>query len=471
MHGNVSGWFGTATDIDDLKRTEAALRASEEQFRRAIEDAPIPVIMQAEDGEVLQISRTWTELTGYGLDDVPTFDAWVHRAYGPGESEVRRLVRRLFSEDVKLLDTEVDITTAAGDRRRWSFSASAPGTLVDGRRFIVGMALDITERTRADEALRESQQLLRLIVENAREYAIFSLDRSRRITSWNAGAQAILGFSEAEVVGQKGDIIFVEEDRAVGVPAREAEKALTEGRASDERWHVRRDGTRFWASGVMTAMRDASGNAVGLLKIFRDQTAELLATEALERSRQRLAEALRETEQARAEAEAAGHAKDHFLAVLSHELRTPLTPILFATRMLEKHTDLPAAVRAALAMIGRNVELEAHFVDDLLDVTRIARGKMELTRAPIDVHDAVLRAVEVAGSDFETKGHAVEVKLEARRSEIDGDRARLQQVFWNLLKNAAKFTPPRGRVDIRSHNEGDTVVIEVQDTAWASIRR
>ena len=158
--GHVSAVVLVVSDIDALKRTAEALRGSEEQFRRAIEEAPIPVIMHAEDGQVLQISRTWTELTGYTPEDMPTFDVWLNRAYGTGADQVRDHVRRLFQGEASVLNTELAIMTRDGERRHWAFSASAPGTLIDGRRFIVGMALDITERRHGEEALREAHEQL-----------------------------------------------------------------------------------------------------------------------------------------------------------------------------------------------------------------------------------------------------------------------------------------------------------------------
>lgn len=151
-------------DISAKKKAEQALKDSEEQFRRAIEDAPIPIIMQAEDGHVLQISRTWTELTGYALADVPTFEAWLTRAYGPGADAVRAHVQQLFRGDRPTLGVEFGIRTRAGIERYWSFSGSAPGTLRDGRRFIVGMAVDVTERKQLEGDLRRSHDELEMRV-------------------------------------------------------------------------------------------------------------------------------------------------------------------------------------------------------------------------------------------------------------------------------------------------------------------
>lgn len=173
--------------------------------------------------------------------------------------------------------------------------------------------------------------------------------------------------------------------------------------------------------------------------------------------------ALEETEHTRAEAEAAGRAKDHFLAVLSHELRTPLTPVLMAVHTLARRADLPPEVREAMEMIQRNVEVEANFVDDLLDITRIARGKIEVVRETMDLHAAVARAVEITASDFEEKKQRLRVALEARAHLLSGDDLRLQQVFWNLLKNASKFTPEGGEISLRSRNEAGGIVVEVSD--------
>jgi PAS domain S-box-containing protein len=145
------GGFGTVQDITVRKQTEEALKENEEQFRRAIEEAPVPVIMHAEDGQVLQISRSWTELTGYQAEDIPTFEAWLNLAYKEGADVVREHMRALFKGDKRSVGIDFPIRTVKGEARYWSFSASSPGILPDGRRFIVGMAVDITERKKVEQ--------------------------------------------------------------------------------------------------------------------------------------------------------------------------------------------------------------------------------------------------------------------------------------------------------------------------------
>ena len=158
-------------------------------------------------------------------------------------------------------------------------------------------------------------------------------------------------------------------------------------------------------------------------------------------------------------------AKDAFLAALSHELRTPLNPALMATVALERTKRLPAAVRRGLALIRRNIELEAHLIDDLLDLTRITKGKLELQMAPLDIHNVVHRALEICGSDITEKKLKVTLQLGAEQSVTTGDAVRLQQALWNLIRNAIKFTQVGGRITIRSGNTTQpSVWVEVRDS-------
>jgi two-component system, chemotaxis family, CheB/CheR fusion protein len=168
-------------------------------------------------------------------------------------------------------------------------------------RVMAGTAIvrDISITKHAEEALRQSDERLRLVVENATEFAIFSLDLQRRVATWNAGAQSLLGYSSEEIVGKPADVIFTPEDRALKIPDQETATALAQGRASDDRFHLRNDGSRFWASGAVMLMRDTKGEAVGYVKILRDQSAARESRQALERSQAELLRVLAENEKAR----------------------------------------------------------------------------------------------------------------------------------------------------------------------------
>jgi signal transduction histidine kinase/CHASE1-domain containing sensor protein/ActR/RegA family two-component response regulator len=175
-----------------------------------------------------------------------------------------------------------------------------------------------------------------------------------------------------------------------------------------------------------------------------------------------------ELRSAKEAAEKANRSKDQFLAMLSHELRTPLTPVLAATAGSAIDPSLPAAVRNDLAMIHRNVELEARLIDDLLDLTRVSRGKLQLRDETVDLHRVIADAVAVVPPEsIGNKRLSVEQDLSAPAHHVRGDAARLQQVFWNLVKNAVKFTPPGGRISIRTSNlpfDAGALRVEVADT-------
>ena len=172
----------------------------------------------------------------------------------------------------------------------------------------------------------------------------------------------------------------------------------------------------------------------------------------------------RELKREKESAESANAAKDRFLAMLSHELRTPLTPVLIWAGGMADDPQVPPEMREGLKMICRNVELEARLIDDMLDLTRITRGKLKIETAPADLHELLRHALDIVRSDIENRQLEVTVSLDATNAQVMVDAPRLQQVFWNVLRNACKFTPPHGRVTVRSCNADEkTIVIEVRD--------
>jgi signal transduction histidine kinase/DNA-binding response OmpR family regulator len=169
-------------------------------------------------------------------------------------------------------------------------------------------------------------------------------------------------------------------------------------------------------------------------------------------------------QKARAEAERANLAKDSFLAMLSHELRTPLTPVLTSVLALEQTEGLPADVRASLQMIRRNVELEARLIDDLLDLTRISKGKVQLSLEEVDAHSLLRNALEICQADIDKKHLALRTDFAAENVHLEADPARLQQIFWNLIKNAVKFTPEGGRLEVSTGNQDGHLRVQVSDS-------
>jgi two-component system CheB/CheR fusion protein len=335
----------------------------------------------------------------------------------------------------------------------------------DAGKVIAGTAMvrDISSSRDAAEALRSSEEFLRMVIENATEYAIFSTDLERRITIWNSGAQRILGYTEQEVLGQSADIIFVPEDRAREVPAQEAATALAEGRSADDRFHQRKDGSRFWAGGAMMLMRDARGEAAGFVKILRDQTAERQVQEALRRSREESLTALDNAEKARQELEAADSAKDRFLAVLSHELRNPLASIASAADLLGVATSTEEDRGRAGEVIARQSLAMRTLLDDLLDISRLRLGRLEIQRRPVGLVEVLLGAVETTRPLADAAGHRLSLHLPAHEIEVFGDPLRLGQVAMNLLTNAIKYTHKKGLISVSLELTEENVVLVVTD--------
>lgn len=285
----------------------------------------------------------------------------------------------------------------------------------------------VAERTRA---LSESERRFRMMVESVVDYAIVMLNGDGRVASWNAGAQRIHGYGADEIVGQHLSRFYSREDVARGKPELELREASAEGRFEEEGWRVRRDGSTFWASVVVTAVRDDGGRLLGFAKITRDLT---------ERNRVE-AELIR----AKVAAEKASEAKSQFLANMSHELRTPLNSLLILARLLADNAEAnltPKQVQFAQTILGSGIDLLA-LINDLLDLAKIESGA--ITRLNV----APARLAEVAEElERSFRQLALDRRIEFRISLdpalpmlIHTDIARLKQVLKNLLANAFKFT-------------------------------
>jgi PAS domain S-box-containing protein len=217
------------------------------------------------------------------------------------------------------------------------------------------------------------------------------------------------------------------------------------------------DGTYRWFDMRIAAVRDASG---GVGKWFASCTDIQSQREAME-ERERL---LAAEQCARQTAEEANRAKDRFLAMLSHELRTPLTPVLAGTRVLETMPELPPAAQSSVKMIRRNIELEARLIDDLLDLTRVANGKLRLALETVDVHDVIDSVLELFHAEIQVKALDVHLEKRAEHHYVLADPARLQQMLWNLVRNAAKFTPDGGHIYVRTRDARMRIEVEIEDT-------
>lgn len=300
---------------------------------------------------------------------------------------------------------------------------------------------DITDRRNAEEQLHARETRMRLVAESTKDYAIITTDADGGVVSWNKGAERVFGYSETEMLGQSLEPLFVLEDRAAGVRQDEMRRAREDGRAEDERWHLRKDGSVVYCSGVTTPLGPAA--AFGYAKIARDQTDRAINDSAREK-------ALTSEQQNRSNAENAVALKDEFLAVMSHELRHPLNMIHINAELLSRLPEIgqsPAAHRAT-QQVRMAVLSQAKIIDDLLDMSRLRTGKLAIVVTPVDIGAMARNIASTAHADAATAALALSVTVSNEPVFVLADAIRLEQVLMNLLSNSIKFTPLDGQIAI-----------------------
>ncbi len=305
------------------------------------------------------------------------------------------------------------------------------------------------ERKRVEAALYGSRQMLKLVLDTIPQ-RVFWKDLELKFMGCNLPFAQDVGLdSPDEIVGKNDTDFYPPED--VRMYNADDLAVIRSGipKIGYEEWEKRVDGTTIWLRTSKMPLRDANDRIFGVLGIAEDTT-------DLRRTHMAM-------EQAREVAVAANKAKDQFIAVLSHELRTPLTPVLAMVTALEESEHLPDQWRKDFLTIHRNVELEARLIDDLLDVTRISQGKLILKPELVDTHSCLRTALHICAAELEAKRQKLTLDLAAECHCVKADPARIRQVFWNLIKNAVKFTPEGGQIEIRSYNEGERLKIAVSD--------
>lgn len=288
---------------------------------------------------------------------------------------------------------------------------------------------------------------LRLVAQS-RDNAFVLLDPDGLVRAWRGAAQDLFGHAEAEVLGRPIDILFTEEDNALGLPAVERRVALSTGRSEDDRWHVRKDGLRMWVTGVVTPLMDGD-TLLGFAKVMSDRTDLRGQIDGL---RNRLAAQTRRLAD-----------RDAIFARVVHEMRNSLGPIDNAAAVVERSAD-PATGRLAVAVIQRQGLILQRLVDDLADAARIAAGKLRLHLRPVDLIQMLQMAVEAARALADAKRQELTAFLPVGPIVIEADPDRLHQVVFNLLDNAIKYTPEGGSVWLKCTAEDEDVVVRVEDT-------
>ncbi|WP_439852766.1 ATP-binding protein [Pseudomonas syringae] len=301
-----------------------------------------------------------------------------------------------------------------------------------------------------ERALRDNEERLRLIIEGVKDYGIFALDRNGHVITWNAGAERIKGYTEQEIIGQHFSVFYLPEE-CPQHPAMALNEATVNGRYTEEGWRRRKDGSRFWASVVITAQYDSNDELRGFSKITRDISDRRVAEIALGTARE--------------EAERASRAKSEFLSRMSHELRTPLNSILGFAQLLEM--DSPASQRPQVGHILRAGQHLLKLINEVLDIARIEAGHLSLSLEPVPLSN-VLQEALVLVSPMAADGT---IELQELPPLSDGlgvvaDRQRLIQVLLNLLSNAIKYNRPNGQVRIEVEQSSERVAVSVVDSGY-----
>jgi PAS domain S-box-containing protein len=449
------------TPPDDIE----GLRQSEERFRLLIESVrDYAIFMLDPAGHVLTWNAGAERFKGYRADEI--IGSHFSRFYPP-----EALARKLPAH-------ELEVAAAVGSFEDEGWRVRKDGSLFWANVVITAMrnpagtligfakvTRDLTQRRQHEEALRQSEERFRLMVEGVSDYAIFMLDPNGLVATWNVGAERIKGYTADEIIGQHFSVFYPAEVRESGWPEHELQQAAARGSFVDNGWRLRKDGTTIWANVTITALRDDTGRLVGFAKLTRDLT-ETRRTEAIELASHEREEILDAERSARMAAQRATRIKDEFLATLSHELRTPLSAILGWTQLLMRDGGASAAVdpRRAIEVIDRNARAQVQLIDDLLDLSRIMTGKIRLDLQQVSLAGIVESAVDSAMPSAQAKDIRLHAVLDPVQTTVSADSARIQQVVWNLLTNAIKFTPKGGRIQVLLQRVNSHLELSVSDT-------
>ena len=436
------------TDITERKRADDALRESRSHLQILIKHAPAAIAMFDMQLRYLMVSDRW--ISDYHLGQQKIIGRTHYEVFPEVPEHWKAIHRRCLAGAVERC--EADPFVRADGSTQWLRWEIQPWYTASGEQSgILMLTEDITERKSAEQAHLDAAAQMQGVINNAVD-GILTIDEQGKIEWLNPAAVRIFGYTQDELVGKDINVLMPEpyhsEHDQYIASYRKTGQAKIIGIGRELRGQ-RKDGSIFPIELAVSEVK------LGNRRIFTGTVRDITQRKAIERSLVVAKEA----------AEASNTAKDHFLAVLSHELRTPLAPVMIAAQVMEGDTTLSPEQHESVSMIHRNVVLEARLIDDLLDLTRIVRGKLELNFTTVDLHERLRHVVAMCAGEMATKQLNLTVKLEAGGHHVSADPARLQQILWNILKNAVKFTPEDGSITVRTHNPDEGyVLVTIQDT-------
>jgi len=442
-------------DITDKNRTEEETKRQKELLQLILASIADGVVVADSNGKFLLFNAAAEQVLGMGATERAP-DQWSDQygVYLPDTmtqypADQLPLVRAMRGENVDGLELFIR-NPQVPEGRLLSINGRplkrADGALQGG----VVVFHDMTERKRAEQALRQSEERFRLLVSEVADYAILMLDPEGGVVSWNAGAERIKGYKAQEIIGQHFSRFYPTEDVERGKPAHELKVAGEQGRFEDEGWRMRKDGSRFWANVVITPLRDGTGRLLGFAKVTRDVTEHKRTQELLVHAKE--------------EAVRASKFKDQFLSTMSHELRTPLNAVLGFSDLLadERYGPLNDRQQRYVAHIHTGGKHLLKLISDILDLSKIEAGRMELAREDVTVASAFAEVISALYPLAEKKSQALLQRAESHL-HVRADAMRFKQMLMNLAANAIKFTPEGGRIELAARQVDDQVRVEVRD--------
>lgn len=456
---------GIVIDISYRKAVEKRLEESAELCRHLADAMPQIVWRAARDGSVDYYNQRWYEYSGSSSHPV-----WAESIH-PSERDSYDNAWAQSLARLSPLQIEIRLLRASDNAYRWHLVRAVPFKYESGQvEHWFGTATDIDDSKQASaelsalneslerrvsersRELEESERRYRLLVEGIQDYAIYLLDAKGRVATWNVGAERIKQYHASEVLGKHFSIFYPADVIVSGHPDEELRTADSEGQYREEGWRVRKNGNLFWASVLITPVRDADGIVTGYSKVVRDMTA------------QRNAEQLLIAEQKRAEE--ANRAKSSFLAAMSHEIRTPMNAILGMADLLWE-TELNEIQREYVGRFRRAGTNLLSLINDILDLSKIESGQFELESVPFNLPDLIERTMELMSPRASMKKVALTASVPPGTPSFIGDPGRLQQILNNIIGNAIKFTERGGvTLSVKPHPDGQPVHLffKVRDT-------
>jgi PAS domain S-box-containing protein len=449
--GQIKYIIPSAVDITDRKRAEDELRASEQQFRKAIERAPIPIIMHAEDGQILQISRKLTELTGYTMADIPDVNSWVQLSAVKDIQEVWSRINNVFDKGTSINEVERQIKTRTGEIREWAISSSTTGRLTDGRRFAIAMSVDLTERKRAQEALRNSRTLLaeaeKLSHTGAWQWDVLS-DKWTFSDEW----LRIHGCQSSTMSSDQLLTIAHPDDREkIAHSFKEARNGIW---PYELEHRIKRldNGKERIVRALGHFLKDASGNVVKVYGFVQDITEQKKAQQQLLAYKEQLESKNKELET--------------IIGIVSHDLRSPLVNVkgfvneikkdcILVKETLEREQSCRSALQKLLPLFEESLPESAFFIDSSATaMSRLVESLVKVARAGLaevkpEYLDMKSLAQEAAANlEFKAKEKKAEIEIESL-PECYSDKTQTIQIISNLIDNAIKYLDPQRPGNIR----------------------